>query len=100
MQHYLSKKKYSVGKIGTLKYVDSLDNFNNVKASMAAAYALVPVLKPPKALSFLPTKGIDASIPASTINNMVIAVANTGATNHMCSKHSAFMSYHPSLITH
>ena len=53
------------------------------------------VLKLPKALSFLPTKGIDASLTASTINNMVLAVADTGATDHICPERSTFISYHP-----
>ena len=53
------------------------------------------VLKLPKALTYLLTKGINSSIPASTIKNMVLAVADTGATDHMCPERSAFISYHP-----
>ena len=45
IQHYLSKKKYSVGKIGMLEHVDTLDDFNNVKGSMVVTGALIPVLK-------------------------------------------------------
>ena len=53
------------------------------------------MLKLPKTLSFLLTKGIDVSIPAYTINNMVLAVTNTGATNYMYPERSASISYHP-----
>ena len=53
------------------------------------------LLKLPKAPTHLLTKGINSSIPASTIKNMVLAIADTGATNHMCLERSAFISYHP-----
>ena len=51
-------------------------------------------MKLPKALSFLLTKGVGAYIPALTIHNMVLAMADTGATNHMCPERSAFIPYH------
>ena len=37
--------KYFIGRINKLKHVDSADEFNNVKASMALDDALVTVLK-------------------------------------------------------
>ena len=67
------------------------------KLSIAFADFFVPsapVLKLPKALSFLLSHGAKSTIPASTINNMVLAVADTGATDHMCPNRSAFISYH------
>ena len=45
IQHYLSKKKYSVSKIRKLKHVETLGNYNNVEAPMAVAGAFVPILK-------------------------------------------------------
>ena len=45
MQHYLSKPKYSPGKIGKLKHIDLPGEFNNVKASMAVEDAIFPILK-------------------------------------------------------
>ena len=45
MQHYLTKPKYSVGKIKKLEHVDHDDKFNNVKASMAINDALITDLK-------------------------------------------------------
>ena len=53
------------------------------------------VTKHPKALSFLLTKDVSISIPASTIHNMVLEVADIGATDHMPPEQSAFISYHP-----
>ena len=44
MEHWLTKPKYSVGKRGKLAHIDSNDEFNNVKASMAIDDALVSVL--------------------------------------------------------
>ena len=45
MNHYLSKKKYSYGKIRRLEYIDAPGEYNNFKASLAITDALVPVLK-------------------------------------------------------
>ena len=53
------------------------------------------IIKLPKALSFLIAKGVNISIPALTLHTMVLAVADTGATDHMCPEQSAFISYHP-----
>ena len=44
-KHYLSKKKYSVGKISKLEHVETSGDHSKVKVSMAVADALVPVLK-------------------------------------------------------
>ena len=44
MEHWLTKPKYSVGKSGRLTHIDSDNEFNNVKVSMAADDALVSIL--------------------------------------------------------
>ena len=41
IQHYVSKKKYSVSKIRKLKHVETLGNYNNVEAPLAVAGTLV-----------------------------------------------------------
>ena len=45
MQHYLTKPKYSAGKINKLKHIGSDEKFINVKASMALDDTLVTILK-------------------------------------------------------
>ena len=73
----------------------SVGSYTATHRTVNSSQSPTRVLKLPKALSFLVTKGINASIPASTIHNVVLAVADTGATDHMCPEQSAFVSYHP-----
>ena len=44
MEHWLTKPKYSVGKIDRLVHIDSDNEFNNIKVSMVVNDALVSVL--------------------------------------------------------
>ena len=73
----------------------SASSYAATRPTIARIQSASRVLKLLEALSFLITKGADTSIPASTIHNMVLAVADTDATDHMCPERSAFISYHP-----
>ena len=72
----------------------SVSSYTASRPSVVRSKPSARVLKLPKALSFLLSHGVKSTILASTINNMVLAVADTGATDHMCPDRSAFISYH------
>ena len=63
--------------------------------TVACSHSNSHVPKLPRALNLLFTKGIDASIPASIVRNMILTVAYMGATHHMCPERSALIFYHP-----
>ena len=71
-----------------------VSSYASPRPSIARSPSLSHVMKLPIGLSFLPAKGVGACIPASTIRIIMLAVADTGATGHMCPERLAFISYH------